>query len=211
MDKLKLIFDIIEHPYNYTEEQLAEILSDSESKEIYKLLCKTDSAIVHAEDIDIDAEWENFSMKHGLNTLRHVSRPRNIAASIAIIAGTSIVVIAAGIAGSLSVNHNKPQSMSDTTSAPYAEAATTDSVTTMTDTVKELLMPVLFEDKTLEIIMKEISETYNVEVRFNNNNAAGLRLYYRLDPSLPLSEVLEQLNTFEQININRNETTLTIN
>lgn len=210
MDKHELILDIIEHSYNYTEEQLAEILSDRESKEIYKLLCKTDSAIVHAEDIDVDAEWENFSMKHGLNTLRHVSRHRNIAASIAIIIGASIVVIAAGIAGSLSVNHNKLQSMSDTISTLHAETATTNTVTTMTDTVKEVLKPILFEDKTLEIIMKEISETYKVEVRFNNNDAAGLRLYYRLDPSLPLSEVLEQLNTFEQININRNGTILII-
>ena len=100
--------------------------------------------------------------------------------------------------------------MSDTISTLHAETATTNTVTTMTDTVKEVLKPILFEDKTLEIIMKEISETYKVEVRFNNNDAAGLRLYYRLDPSLPLSEVLEQLNTFEQININRNGTILII-
>lgn len=45
----------------YTSEQLAEILSDSGNREIYNLLCKADSAIEAEKDINVDAEWENFS------------------------------------------------------------------------------------------------------------------------------------------------------
>lgn len=45
---------------------------------------------------------------------------------------------------------------------------------------------------------------------FDNKEAATLHLYYRLDPSLSIDEVISQLNTFEQINIKRQGDTLTI-
>ena len=58
--KYDVVLDIIEHPENYTPEQLTEILSDSETREIYNLLCKTDSAIEAGREIDVDAEVETF-------------------------------------------------------------------------------------------------------------------------------------------------------
>lgn len=78
------------------------------------------------------------------------------------------------------------------------------------DTVSALTAPVMFEDEPLEAIMNTVARAYGVEVRFNNDKAASLHLYYKLDPSLPLDEVVSQLNTFEQINIRRNGNTLTI-
>ena len=61
MDKYELVLDIVEHPEKYTSGQLAEIMSDQETREIYNLLCKTESAIEANEEVDVDAEWENFS------------------------------------------------------------------------------------------------------------------------------------------------------
>ena len=45
MDKYDLVLDIVEHPEKYTSEQLAEIMSDPDTKEGYNMLCKVDSAI----------------------------------------------------------------------------------------------------------------------------------------------------------------------
>ncbi|MDE6122467.1 MAG: DUF4974 domain-containing protein, partial [Duncaniella dubosii] len=59
-------------------------------------------------------------------------------------------------------------------------------------------------------IMKEVADTYGVEVRFNNKEAASLRLYYKLDPSLTLDDVVGQLNTFEQIRIRQTGNILNI-
>ena len=78
------------------------------------------------------------------------------------------------------------------------------------DSLFAVTEPVMFEDGSLEEIMKAISTTYGVQFTFNNVEAAALHLYYRLDPSLPLDEVISQLNTFEQINIRLNGDTLTI-
>ena len=68
----------------------------------------------------------------------------------------------------------------------------------------------MFEDEPLEKIMKEVADAYGVKVKFNSKNAASLHLYYKFDPSLPLTEVVEQLNTFEQINIRHTGNILTI-
>lgn len=211
MDKYELVLDIVEHPEKYTSEQLAEIMSDSETREIYNLLCKADSAIEADKDIVIDTEWENFLEKHSTQSRRTFYWLGSRAASIAAIVCTSIVAVAAGIAVTMAViDHNPEPIREKEVIAPSVVAVTTDTLMVKSDTVKVRLTPVLFENEPLEKIMKEVADAYGVEVKFNNKKAALLHLYYKLDPSLSLHEVVEQLNTFEQINIRQNGNTLII-
>ena len=207
MDKYELVLDIVEHPEKYTSGQLAEIMSDQETREIYNLLCKTESAIEANEEVDVDAEWENFSEKHTVRSRRTFFWFGSRAASIAAIIGTSIVAVSAGIAVTVAVIDHKPDPITESMpTAPSTVAVSTDTVTAKNDTVKVSLTPIMFEDEPLEKIMN----SYGVEVKFYNKEAASLHLYYKLDPSLPLDEVVEQLNIFEQIDIKRNGNTLTI-
>lgn len=211
MDKYELVLDIVEHPEKYTSGQLAEIMSDQETREIYNLLCKTESAIEANEEVDVDAEWENFSEKHTVRSRRTFFWFGSRAASIAAIIGTSIVAVAAGIAVTVAVIDHKPDLITESIpTAPSTVAVSTDTVTAKNDTVKVSLTPIMFEDEPLEKIMKEVANAYGVEVKFYNKDAASLHLYYKFDPSLQLNEVVEQLNTFEQINIKKNDNTLTI-
>ncbi|MDE6279890.1 MAG: DUF4974 domain-containing protein, partial [Paramuribaculum sp.] len=83
----------------------------------------------------------------------------------------------------------------------------TDCIAVRNDSV---FRPVVFEHEQLDAIMKVIGEAYNVDVKFNNQEAASLILYYKFDSSQPLREVVEQLNTFDQINITHNDNTLII-
>ena len=89
-------------------------------------------------------------------------------------------------------------------------AVAKDSIAVPTDSVNVDLTPIMFENESLENIMKAVAKRYGVEVRFNNKEAALLHLYYKLDPALSLDDVVAQLNTFEQINITQNSKTLTI-
>lgn len=212
MDKYELALDIIEHPDNYTSEQLAEILSDREVREIYNLLCNTDSAVEADKEIDVDAEWEKFSEKHNLHPQRR-SFPwfGSRAASIAAIIGTSIAAVAAGIAVTVAVIYHKPTPIANDEPVALSVGVTaTDTIAMRSDTTNVTLTPVMFENESLEKIMNEVAVTYGVEVKFNNSEAASLHLYYKLDSSLPLNEVVEQLNTFEQINITQNGNILNI-
>lgn len=205
-----LVLDIVEHPEKYTSEQLAVIMSDPETREIYNLLCKTDSAIKANKEINVDAEWEDFSKKYPVHSRRTFLWFGSRAASIAAIAGTSIVAVAAGIAVTVTVIGHKQEPVAENVVAPSVVAVSADTTTTKNDTVMVGLTPVMFENEPLEKIMKEVAGAYGVDVRFDNREAALLHLYYKFDPSLPLTEIVEQLNTFEQINIKHNGNILTI-
>ena len=211
MDKYELVLDIVEHPEKYTSEQLSEIMSDSEVREIYNLLCKADSAIEANTEIDVDTEWEVFSEKHPAHSRRSFFGLASRVASIAAIVGTSIVAVAAGIAVTVAFIEKKSEPITENVAnAQPAAVVSADTLIARNDTVKLSFTPIMFENEPLEKIMQEVADAYGVEVKINNRGAALLHLYYRFDPSLPLNEVVEQLNTFEQISIKQNGNTLTI-
>lgn len=211
MEKYDLMLDIIEHSEKYSSEQLAEIMSEPETREIYNLLCKTESAIKDSEEPDVINEWEKFSDSRLIRSRRVFSWFGSRVASIAAIVGTSLAAVAAGIVVTVSVIDHKSEHIDETVAVSSSDVAdSTDTVTTKSETVNVSLAPVMFEDEPLERIMREIAEVYGVEVLFNDMETASLHLYYKFDPSLTLNEVIEQLNTFEQINIRRNGNTLTI-
>ena len=205
MDKYAFVLDIVEHPEKYTSERLAEVMSDSETEEIYNLLCKTDSAIEANKEVDVDAEWEDFSKQYLAHPRRRFFWFGSRIASIAAIVGTSIVAVATGIAVTVAVIDLKQEPIAESVVVvPSVVDDSAETIAAKSDTVKVSLMPIMFEDEPLERIMKEVSNTYGVEAKFNNKEVASLHLYYKFDPSLPLNEVVEQLNTFEQINIKQN-------
>lgn len=219
MDKYELVLDIIEHPENYTSEQLTEILSEPQTREIYNLLVKTRSVVVTYAAPDVDAEWVRFSSEHGERRARRgfFLWTGSRAASIAAIICVSAVAVAAGIAVTFAVSEHRAATVAETANvkteaialAPAAEV-TAVKESEHGDTIMADMTPVMFENEPLETIMKKIAEAYGVEVKFNNKEAAALHLFYKFDPALPLGEVIEQLNTFEQINITRNGDTLNI-
>lgn len=213
--KYDTVFYIIEHAGEYTPEQLTEILSDPEIREIYNIICKTDSSLEAQKEIDTDAEWENFTEKHTIIPHRSFTWFGSRAASIVAIICTSIVAVAAGIAVTMSVIDHKVTptvNNNEITVKTSPITASSDNTTVQPDTfnIDTDPTPIMFENEPLTIIMEKVAVTYGVEVKFNNKEAASLHLYYKLDPALPLDEVIEQLNTFEQINIIQNGNTLSI-
>ncbi len=202
-NKYDIVLDIIENPRKYTSNQLEEILSDQETRDIYNLLCKTDSAIEAEKTVDVEEEWEKFSRKHTLRRRSVFFWRGNRAASIAIIVCTSLAAIAAGIAISEAVKDKSPKQSAEEVSEAvnHSAAITKESTIQQPDSIMSVSGPIMFEDATLETIMQAIAATYGIDITFHNKEAASLHLYYRLDPTLSLDEVISQLNTFEQINI----------
>lgn len=212
MNKYELVFDIIEHPEKYTTDSLNKIMSDPETREIYALLCKTDSAVEANQDIDVDAEWNVFAQQNAVRTRRTFLWFGNRAASIAVIVLSSLVAVAAGIAITVVAFDKKQYIVADSAVETNSSEIASPTQTTLVqaDTAMLPVASIMFEDETLEAIMNAVATAYGVEVRFNNRETAHLHLYYRLDTTLPLDEIISQLNTFEQININRNGNILNI-
>lgn len=225
MDKYDLVLDIIGQPEKYSQEQIKELLDDKETREIYNLLCKTGSAVNRECDSpDADAEWEAFKTQRlkgdGNESARHArlrvltSWLSSRAASTAIVIGLSITSIAA-IGIGIKMMSDRQQTATKEAVAdvkPLAPAAAAgDTIRTATKQKPAPAEPIVFENATLETIMTVIGEYYGVSIRYANNETKALRLYFRLDASLPLAEVIGQLNTFDRINITLKDNTLTIN
>jgi len=69
---------------------------------------------------------------------------------------------------------------------------------------------ILFKGKDLETILTRIAEYYGASVKFNQDYAKTLQLYFEWNQALPLREVVDQLNNFEQINITLTDRLLTV-
>lgn len=210
MDKYDLVLDIIGNIDKYSPRQAEEILSGPEASEIYKVLCKTEASMsVSVDNPDVDIEWARFESRTRRNGF--FSWFGNRAASIAVLAITTLAALAIGIA--VTVHMAEQKSDSEATEIPgftAYESEDEDKAASCPDTASERRTPVIFEDKPLREIIDEVSRQYSVTVEYESDKTPDLHLYYRFDPTLSLEEVIEQLNTFEQININIRDNKLKI-
>ncbi len=210
MDKYDIVLDLIEHPAEYSPERIAEILSDPENREIYNLICKAGSTFASQDaTVDVNDEWQIFSKNHKKPKFRFLWSGSR-AASITAIAFTSLAVAAIGITVAVKTFDPQPQPLetksettSVTNSAYVSETVEKDS-TAVAEEVVLPNAPVLFEDATLEEILNRVAEVHGVSVEYKKPEVATLHLYYKFDPAIPLKETVEQLNSFEQINIRIN-------
>ena len=201
MDKYDTLLDLIEYPEKYSTKEVCELMSETEMKDIYTIISKTVSTLKSEytlSDEFIDSEWKRLdsqSRKHFFFSSR--------AASVAIVIFTSVVALAVGIAVSVSiVNKDSIPVLTDASSGSAEKIAdTVDSATSSKREVDGESSSVIFEDSTLEEILKMIADHYNVSVEIRNTDAAGIHMFYKFDPSKQLEDIVEQLNTFDRIEI----------
>ena len=212
MDRYDKVLDLIEHPEKYSSRQIEELLSDPDMREIYNLLCKTASAS-RRRSVDIDAEWVSFSTRHAGKQHRRglMKYFGSRAAAVAAIALSSLAAVAVGIAVTVAVTGiDKDDTQAAVHENPVNSTCVPETAEESDAAVSAAKEPVTFEDAALAEIMSAVEREYGVTVKFRNPSTASLHLYYRFDPSLPVEEIIEQLNTFEQINIIREDNTLYI-
>lgn len=223
MEKFMKAIDLADHPGKYSSEEIRELLEDEEIKELYNAICDSDSALnlpSRLSEEEVEREWERFNQsereasRKGSHLADYFSRR---AAVIATVITVSLVAMAIG--GAMLVHHNSAQIEKQSLEATAMVPAMSATVVAASDTVAqgetidnfETDAEVkLFENEPLSNILDEMSRHYGFKVRILNGGVAGLRLYFRWDPSDELPEVIRQLNNFERINLVLNGDTLTV-
>lgn len=189
-------------------------------QELYRQICKTADTLTTTEEPDIDREWEQFANRQrksvaqgSLHSLR-VFFNRN-AAAVLLCTVASLAVIAATLGVSYSLSHptaNK-EAIADIESATVKsrpEAASSKDSVQVDESSPEELRTVVFKDESFVEIISSIADFYGVSVVYKNEESEELRMYFQWDQSLPLNEIVEQLNNFEQIKISISDKTITI-
>lgn len=216
-DNIDWLLDALEHPENYSDAEVEQILTDPEALEVYDMLHKTADVSAPVPEINIDEEWRRFEVKPPKRSpviLRWLSfmASRNAAAVVTALVGT-LAVVAATIGVTHYFNANKEMAQTEQTE-PQKQTAIADSNVAPTDTIPAETTPqpetIVFKGENLERILADMAGYYGVTVKFNQDAAKSLQLYFEWDQSLPLNEVVEQLNNFEQINIILTDKVLTV-
>lgn len=108
------------------------------------------------------------------------------------------------------IRHSENHTSKQMTVKPTVQIMALDTITSKNDTAKIVLDSLVFENVVIEKIMQAIPYVFGIEVTFKKIETASPHRYYKLGILLPLNEVVEQLNTFEHINIIRNGNNLNI-
>lgn len=216
-DNIDRLLDALEHPEKYSDAEVEQLLTDPEAREVYDILRKTADVSAPVPEINIDDEWRRFEAKQSKRRpiiLRWLSfmASRNAAAVVTALVGT-LAVVAATIGVTHYFNANKEMAQTEQTE-PQKQTAIADSKVAPTDTIPAETTPqpetIVFKGENLERILADMAGYYGVTVKYNQDAAKSLQLYFEWDQSLPLSEVVEQLNNFEQINITHTDKGLTV-
>lgn len=216
-DNIDRLLDALEHPENYSDAEVEQILANPEAREVYDMLRKTADASAPVPEINLDEEWRRFEAKQPKRSpviLRWLSfvASRNAAAVIIALVGTLAVVAATiGVTNYFNVNkeiaQTKQAEPQEQTAIANINVAPTDTIPSETTPLPETIV---FKGENLERILAAMAGYYGATVKFNQDAAKSLQLYFEWDQSLPLSEVVEQLNNFEQINITLTDKVLTV-
>lgn len=206
MNKYDIVLDMIEHPDKYSDEEIANILSDKETAEIYEAVALTASSVKSdLDDPDVEKEWTRFKSANGLISPRRAFKPGMRAASLGLLIVSSLAALAIGIGVSIGFiggrssgiskeSDLKNESSAETVLSLQDNSAINDSITAKT-------APILYEDAYLSEILDEVCKIYNRPIKYETGKAPQLRLYFRLDPSASLQETVERLDMFDSFDI----------
>ena len=195
MNKTDLLFQMMEQPQAYTEQQWQEILSDEECRELYTLMAKAQSAFDAQKEIDdetIDDEWKRLAAP-----ARH--KWRRVAAmfvGVLLISGIAIAAI------HILVPHTVPEG--------GAIASNTESIVSPSGD-EGGATSVHFSNTPLDSVLSVVSTYYKRAVCFRNDTLRQLRFTIGWDSSQPLSTFLNDVNEFEGLHLVDERDTVFVN
>ena len=204
MNKTTLLFQMMERPLDYTEQQWQEILADEECRELYQLMSKTQSAYDMRHEIsdeEIDSEWRRLKRHDQRRWIR-------IAAMFVGVLMLTGVSFAAIHLWNLSSNHSQSGEGSSNLQDKNISARQHASLSSQRGAGDEAT--VVFDNVTLDSILPQIASHYGYDLRFRTDKSKMLRLFLTWNPQDSIQRVAEKLNLFEQIHIELEEKTIIV-
>lgn len=207
----EIISRVIDAPELLTPEDIRLIQEDEELNELYNVavLCKEASMTSKMDIPDVEAELSKFKAQRR-NVVPLYKRWNVLKRVAAIFTGVAIsTLVVAGVMEykGIALFHDADKDIEDS-----AVVAATSLVGGTVESVMEIVneKELVYDDVTLEEIMKELAEVYKVRVEFGNDDVKSLRLYVKIESGKTVSEVVDLLGGFDKFDININGNCVTI-
>lgn len=197
-EKIKMLLDMQDHPEQYSDEALEQMLNDAEAQELMEATAQLKRAIINDEftisEQDVEDEWKEFASKHFARQKPQYNWLKMAAMFIGILFVSGIAFAAIHM-----IRHNtgiqEPQPKEQTVRQQAVLADNVQSDTTI------LAEPVVFENVSLDSIAKGIAAWYHMDMDLQNEQACELRFHFIWKPNDSLQEVIEKLNMFEHVDM----------
>ena len=192
-EKIKSLLDMIENVEQYSDTEMEHTLNDKETLAFYETIVMVRQAL-QTKDV------------RGKSLLSHQGRFWKAASVI-------ITLFVVGTIGYAAFHFIGGQSHEEPTISTSSVSSSRQAEEVVNKEMEEAPMAktVLFENKTLREVLDYVSETYKVNVRYEEAGLADLRLYFNWDTSEDIHEVLALLNSFDHFHLELEGNTIVVN
>lgn len=207
-DKLTEVLKATEHPEQYTDEQLQELLADEECAEYYRLICDADNAYAEApeeSEEEIEAEWQRITRNsqpssNSQFTILNFQLSKVAAVVIAVLALSAVSYAAVKLLSarqqqSTPVVVTETMQVSENPAIPLPEPA---------DTIQ------VFQDAELQEILTVVANYYKLHTDYRSEEARHVRLYTKWNKAESAEKMVKRLNRFDKVNLTLEGDVLTV-
>ena len=193
-----MLLDMQEHPEQFSEQELEQMLSDAEAQELMEATAQLKRAMKNDEfsisEQEIEDEWQAFAANHLAEQKPQRTWLKIAAMFIGVLFMTGIAFAAIHIIKQNTVAQEMKQVEQPVIQQPVSTG------TVINDTIAQT-EPVIFDNVTLDSIAKEIADYHHIEVDLQNELAKQLRFYFVWKQDDDLQEVVEKLNMFDHVDM----------
>ena len=191
-DKINTLLDMIDHAEQYSDSEMERVLNDNENLALYETIVMVRQAL------------QNRNVQ-GKSLLIHYGVLWKVASVIIIL----FVVGALGYAAFHFIGGQTREEPTIMTSSVPANSSEEEMVGNKKEDAY-MAKTILFENKTLRVVLDNVSVAYKVNVRYEETGLADLRLYFNWDTSDDLQEVLALLNSFDHFHLELEGNTIVV-
>jgi gamma-glutamylcyclotransferase (GGCT)/AIG2-like uncharacterized protein YtfP len=205
--KIQLLLDMQEHPEQFSEQALQTMLDDPEVCELMEATAQLKQAMMSDENNvnDIDTEWQRFAQTHLTEQKPERSWLKIAATFIGILMMSGIAFAAIHIIRNFSNAGIEPQKTIQETTTANPHQLPADTITT--DTIPSKV--VRYDEATLEQILTDMADYYELTLNWKSEEAKTLRLFYIWNKQQSAVEAIRSMNSFERIRLELSDSILT--
>lgn len=185
----------MEHPEEYSDDQIEDLMSDPDNRDVYNLMTDAENAYRDDElsDEDIDAEWNKIATKKMKIRHRNILRIAAAAIGFVMISGIIYATMTIGLRHEDQRPTENVKEME--TKQPKAEAVSNNSTMDMEPEIKE------YREAKLETVLDDMASYYGKEVSFANENMKSIRIYLKWNQAESLEDIIDKMNHFDKFTI----------
>ena len=196
-EKLQRLLEMQEHPERYTEEEIRQLMTDEECRQLYEQMVRgADAVFAEAEVADATKGSSDHPVLRTTFLLRRGKKYLVAANIIGVLMLSGIAYAAIHIISNVGVNmKSQPQETQVLSQQPQRP---TQSIEEITDSIPQTR---IFENVPLDEVASELALYYNKVVDIQNAQAHDLRLYYKWERKDELESIVSDLNHFDHVNL----------